>query len=130
MVEDKLQAVSFAPNNLTISYGSKEDDERATHSLLELFSSVHQMQECFASEIIRSLDIFSKVKLLPLVYVFDCRRVKYIHTSQHLNLWSFVQAELLSIREKLLEEFSPDDTCKIGIQLTTNIPRKVCHVDF
>ncbi|XP_058738250.1 protein SEMI-ROLLED LEAF 2-like [Vicia villosa] len=93
LVEDKLQAVSFAPNNLTISYGSKEDDERATHTLLELFSSVHQMQECFASEIIRSLDIFSK-------------------------------AELLSIREKLLEEFSPDDTCKIGIQLTTNIPRK------
>ncbi|CAI8613975.1 unnamed protein product [Vicia faba] len=93
LVEDKLQAVSFAPDNLTISYGSKEDDERATHTLLELFSSVHQMQECFASEIIRSLDIFSK-------------------------------AELLSIREKLLEEFSPDDTCKIGTQLTTNIPRK------
>ncbi|CAK8543246.1 unnamed protein product [Lathyrus sativus] len=93
LVEDKLQAVSFTPDNLTISYGSKEDDERATHTLLELFSSIHQMQECFASEIIRSLDIFSK-------------------------------AELLSIREKLLEEFSPDDTCKIGSQLNMKIPRK------
>ncbi|XP_050911184.1 protein SEMI-ROLLED LEAF 2 isoform X2 [Lathyrus oleraceus] len=87
------KAVSFTPDNLTISYGSKEDDERATHTLLELFSSVHQMQECFASEIVRSLDIFSK-------------------------------AELLSVREKLLEEFSPDDTCKIGSQLNMKIPRK------
>lgn len=47
-----------------------------------------------------------------------------------VNLWSFVQAELLSIKEKLLEEFSPDATSELGSQLTLNVPRKVCHVDF
>jgi hypothetical protein len=41
-----------------------------------------------------------------------------------------MQAELLSIKEKLLEEFSPGDTCDLGSQLTVNIPRKVRHVDF
>ncbi|KAK2417010.1 protein SEMI-ROLLED LEAF [Trifolium repens] len=93
LVEDKLQVVKFAPENLTINYGSKEDDERASHTLLELLASAHQTHECFASEIIRSLDIYSK-------------------------------AELLSIKEKLLEEFSPGDTCDLGSQLTVNIPRK------
>jgi hypothetical protein len=47
-----------------------------------------------------------------------------------VNFWSFMQAELLSIKEKLLEEFSPGDTCDLGSQLTVNIPRKVRHVDF
>ncbi|XP_004493505.1 protein SEMI-ROLLED LEAF 2 isoform X2 [Cicer arietinum] len=93
LIEDKLQTVSCAPDNPTISYGSKEDDDRALHTLSELLTSVHQTQESFASEIIRSLDIFSK-------------------------------AELLSIKEKMLEEFSPDDTCELGSQLTMNITRK------
>jgi ABC-type antimicrobial peptide transport system ATPase subunit len=83
LVEDKLQAVSFAPDNLTINYGSKEDDERALQTLSELLTSAHQTQESFASEILRSLDIFSKVKLLLLVYALDSKGVKYIHISQH-----------------------------------------------
>ncbi|XP_045793332.1 protein SEMI-ROLLED LEAF 2-like [Trifolium pratense] len=93
LVDDKLQVVKFAPENLTINYGSKEDDERASHTLLELLASAHQTHEIFASEIIRSLDIYSK-------------------------------AELLSIKEKLLEEFSPGESCDLGSQLTANIPRK------
>ena len=93
LIDDKLQAVQAAPDNLTINYGSKEDDAMALHTLSELLASAHQMQEYIASEIIRSFDIFSK-------------------------------AELLSIREKLLEEFSPDDVCELGSQLTTTIARK------
>lgn len=42
-----------------------------------------------------------------------------------MNLCSFVQNELSSIREQLLEEFAPDDMCQIGSQLT----EKVCQVD-
>ncbi|GAU30036.1 hypothetical protein TSUD_332050 [Trifolium subterraneum] len=61
LVEDKLQVVKFAPENININYGSKEDDERASHTLLELLASAHQTHECFASEIIRSLDIYSKI---------------------------------------------------------------------
>ncbi|KAJ1408983.1 hypothetical protein SESBI_23156 [Sesbania bispinosa] len=91
--DQKLQAVSFAPDNLTINYGSKEDDDRALSTLSELLTSAHQMQECFASEIISSLELFSK-------------------------------AELSSVREKLLEEFSPDDTCEFRSQLIMNMPKK------
>ncbi|KAJ1429957.1 hypothetical protein SESBI_08019 [Sesbania bispinosa] len=94
LIEDhKLQAVSFAPDNLTINYGSKEDDDRALSTLSELLTSAHQMQECFASDIISSLEMFSK-------------------------------AELSSVREKLLEEFSPDDTCEFRSQLIMNMPKK------
>lgn len=125
-----MQAVSFAPDNLTINYGSKEDDERALQTLSELLTSAHQTQESFASEILRSLDIFSKVKPLLLVYALDSQGSKIFTFLNIANLWSFVQAELLSIKEKLLEEFSPDATCELGSQLTLNVPRKVCHVDF
>jgi hypothetical protein len=78
LVEDKLQVVKFAPENLTINYGSKEDDERASHTLLELLASAHQTHECFASEIIRSLDIYSKVKLLVSCIYFGLSCGKYI----------------------------------------------------
>ncbi|XP_061340367.1 protein SEMI-ROLLED LEAF 2 [Gastrolobium bilobum] len=93
LIEDhKLQAISFAPDELTINYGSKEDDDRALDTLSELLSFIHQTRELFASEIIKSFEIFSK-------------------------------AELSSIREKLLEEFLPDDMGELGSQLTMNIPK-------
>ncbi|KAL2320766.1 hypothetical protein Fmac_029735 [Flemingia macrophylla] len=64
LIEDyKLQAVSFAPDNLTIKYGSKEDDERALGTLIELLSHIHKTRELFASEIIKSLEMFAKAEL-------------------------------------------------------------------
>ncbi|TKY62611.1 EFR3-like cmp44E [Spatholobus suberectus] len=64
LIEDyKLQAVSFAPDNLTINYGSKEDDDRALDTLSELLSYIHQTRDLFASEIIKSLEIFAKAEL-------------------------------------------------------------------
>ncbi|KAK7336565.1 hypothetical protein VNO77_17110 [Canavalia gladiata] len=64
LIEDhKLQVVSFAPDNLTINYGSKEDDDRATDTLTELLSNIRQTQELFASEIIKSLEIIAKAEI-------------------------------------------------------------------
>lgn len=68
LVEDyKLQAVNFPPESLTIIYGSKEDDDRATQTLSELLGSINETREIFASEIIKCLEMFAKVKL-PLVF--------------------------------------------------------------
>ncbi|KAF7804081.1 protein EFR3-like protein B [Senna tora] len=61
MVGDhKLQAVSSEPDNLTINYGSKEDNDRALNTLSELLTTKHQTQEFFASEIVRSLESLSE----------------------------------------------------------------------
>ncbi|KAG4982744.1 hypothetical protein JHK87_027493 [Glycine soja] len=90
--DHKLQAVSFAPDNL-IAYGSKEDTDRALETLSELSTFNHQDQELFVSEIVRSL----------------------------VNL---SEPELSSMREALLKEFSPDDMCPLGSQLTMDIPEK------
>ncbi|RDX61011.1 Protein EFR3-like B, partial [Mucuna pruriens] len=93
LIEDhKLQAVSAALDNLTIIYGSKEDDDRALKTLSELLTFSHQDQEFFVSEIVRSLP------------------------------------ELSSIREELLKEFSPDDMCPLGSQLTMNALEKDASV--
>ncbi|KAF1866556.1 hypothetical protein Lal_00017939 [Lupinus albus] len=89
----KLQAVGSAPENLTIKYGSKEDDHRALDTFSELSSLTHQTHEVFAPEIIRSLEIFSKT-------------------------------ESSSIKEQLLQEFSPDDMCQLGSRLAMNMPEK------
>ncbi|CAL0310588.1 unnamed protein product [Lupinus luteus] len=93
----KLQVVNSAPENMTVNYGSKEDNDRAMDTLSELFSLKQQTQEAFASEIIRSLEMFSKT-------------------------------ESSSIREQLLEEFSPDDMCQLGSRLTMNMPEKDASV--
>ncbi|CAJ1911480.1 unnamed protein product [Sphenostylis stenocarpa] len=64
LIEDyKLQVVSFAPDNLTIIYGSKEDDDRAKKTLSELMSNIHQTRDIFAVEIIKSLEMFAKAEL-------------------------------------------------------------------
>ncbi|KAF1897601.1 hypothetical protein Lal_00032358 [Lupinus albus] len=98
LIEDyKLQVVTSAPENMIINYGSEEDNDRAMDTLSELLSLKHQTQEVFASEIIRSLEMFSK-------------------------------AESSSIREQLLEEFSPDDMCQLGSRLTMNMPEKDASV--
>ncbi|XP_012575047.1 protein SEMI-ROLLED LEAF 2-like isoform X2 [Cicer arietinum] len=98
LIEDnKLQAVSFAPENLIINYGSKEDDNRALHTISELLTSDHQDQEFFVSEIVKSLENMSK-------------------------------PELSSVREDLLKEFSPDDMCLLGFQLTMDMPEKDASV--
>ncbi|KAK7244608.1 hypothetical protein RIF29_39432 [Crotalaria pallida] len=90
LIEDyKLQAVSSAPENMNINYGSKEDDDMALKILSELSNLPHQTQETFVSEIIRSFEVFSKT-------------------------------ESASIRDQLLEEFSPDDMCELGSRLTMN----------
>ncbi|TKY53342.1 hypothetical protein E2542_SST24869 [Spatholobus suberectus] len=66
LIEDnKLQAVSFAPDNLT-TYGSKEDDDRAIETLSELLT-FNQDQEFFVSEIVRSLANLSELKLLLVI---------------------------------------------------------------
>ncbi|CAL0326641.1 unnamed protein product [Lupinus luteus] len=93
----KLQAVSSAPENLTIKYGSKEDDHRALDTLSELSNFTHQTHEVFAPEIIRSLEVFSKT-------------------------------ESSSLREQLLQEFSPDDMCQLGSRLAMNMPEKDASV--
>jgi len=64
--DHKLQAVSFAPDNL-IAYGSKEDTDRALETLSELSTFNHQDQELFVSEIVRSLVNLSEVKLLLVI---------------------------------------------------------------
>lgn len=79
----KLQTVSYAPDDSTINYGSKEDDDRALETLPELLTSTQRTKELFASEIIRSLEILSEVMLLLLVYTLDCEKVKYMCISRH-----------------------------------------------
>jgi len=66
LIEDynKLQVVNFAPDNLNIMYGSKEDDDRATQTLSELLGYINETREIFASEIIKCLENFAKVKFL------------------------------------------------------------------
>ncbi|OIV92325.1 hypothetical protein TanjilG_10535 [Lupinus angustifolius] len=99
LIEDyKLQAISSAPENPTINYGSKEDNDRALDTLRELFNFTHQTQEAFASEIIKSLEVFSKT-------------------------------DLSSIREQLLEEFSPDDMSQLVSRLAMNVPEKDASVN-
>ncbi|KAK7285589.1 hypothetical protein RJT34_20365 [Clitoria ternatea] len=94
LVDDhKLQVVTFVPDNQTINYGSKEDDDRASNILSGFLSFIHQTQELFASEIIKTMENFAK-------------------------------AELSSIKEQLLEEFSPDGVGE-GSQLAINTPKKV-----
>ena len=69
LIEDhKLQAVSFAPDNLSINYGSKEDDDRALDMLSDLLTYIHKTRDLFASEIIKSLEMFAKVMLLLLCF--------------------------------------------------------------
>ncbi|XP_027365036.1 uncharacterized protein LOC113872043 isoform X2 [Abrus precatorius] len=98
LIEDhKLQAVSFSPDNLTIAYGSKEDDDRALETLSQILTFKHQDQEFFVSEIVKSLVNLSEL-------------------------------ELSSIREELLKEFSPDDMCPLGSQLTMDMPEKDASV--
>ncbi|BAT85267.1 hypothetical protein LR48_Vigan03g216400 [Vigna angularis] len=64
LVEDyKLQVVNFPPESLTIIYGSKEDDDRATQTLSELLGSINETREIFASEIIKCLEMFAKAEL-------------------------------------------------------------------
>ncbi|KAH1258100.1 Protein EFR3 cmp44E [Glycine max] len=64
LIEDhKLQAVSFAPDNLSINYGSKEDDDRALDMLSDLLTYIHKTRDLFASEIIKSLEMFAKAEL-------------------------------------------------------------------
>ncbi|KHN07377.1 hypothetical protein glysoja_012675 [Glycine soja] len=100
LIEDhKLQAVSFAPDNLSINYGSKEDDDRALDMLSDLLTYIHKTRDLFASEIIKSLEIYYETL-------------------------SFIQAELSSIKEQLLEEFAPDAMCELGSQLTMNMAAK------
>ena len=61
IINHKLQAVSFAPDNLSINYGSKEDDDRALDMLSDLLTYIHKTRDLFASEIIKSLEMFAKV---------------------------------------------------------------------
>jgi len=42
-----------------------------------------------------------------------------------LTLLSFLQAELSSIKEQLLEEFAPDAMCELGSQLKMNMATMV-----
>ncbi|KAK4272528.1 hypothetical protein QN277_021072 [Acacia crassicarpa] len=94
MVGDhKLQAVSFEPGNMTINYGSKEDNDRALNTLAEMSTTKHQTQDLFVSEIVRSLESLS-------------------------------EPAFSSIREQLQEEFSPDELCQFGSQLTVGLPKE------
>jgi hypothetical protein len=69
LIEDnKLQVVTFSPDNLTINYGTKEDDNRALHTISELLTSEHQDREFFVSEIVKSFENMSKVMLLLVLY--------------------------------------------------------------
>lgn len=80
LIEDyKLQAVNCEPDDLTINYGSKEDDHRALDTLSELSTSIHQTQERFASEIIKSWKSFSNVELWLLVCVLAYQKVNWFH---------------------------------------------------
>ncbi|KAI4300782.1 hypothetical protein L6164_034118 [Bauhinia variegata] len=67
LVEDhKLHAVIIEPENLTITYGSKEDDDRALGTLSELSTTMYQTREFFTSEIFRSLESFSESEFSSL----------------------------------------------------------------
>ncbi|CAJ2673239.1 unnamed protein product [Trifolium pratense] len=64
--DNKLEVVTFSPDNLTINYGSKEDDNRALHTISELLTSEPQDQEFFVSEIVKSFENMSKPELSSL----------------------------------------------------------------
>jgi hypothetical protein len=64
-VEDhKLQAVKTGSDHPANVYGSKEDDSSALKSLSEIEIIEDQTWESFASEILKSLENLSEVKLL------------------------------------------------------------------
>lgn len=74
MVGDhKLRSVRSEPDNLTISYGSKDDDDRALNTLSELLATKHETQEFFASEIVGSLGNLPDV-CFYLLFIQDCTR--------------------------------------------------------
>ncbi|GAU24250.1 hypothetical protein TSUD_23870 [Trifolium subterraneum] len=64
--DNKLQVLTFSPDNLTINYGTKEDDNRALHTISELLTSEHQDHEFFVSEIVKSFENMSKPELSSL----------------------------------------------------------------
>jgi hypothetical protein len=65
LVEDcKLQAVKTGSHHPANVYGSKEDDGSASKSLSEIEITQDQTRESFASEIVKSLENLSEVKLL------------------------------------------------------------------
>lgn len=64
MEDHKLQAVKTGSDHPANVYGSKEDDGSALKSLSEIEFIEDQTRESFASEILKSLENLSEVKLL------------------------------------------------------------------
>ncbi|XP_052176294.1 protein SEMI-ROLLED LEAF 2 isoform X2 [Diospyros lotus] len=96
LVEDcKLQAIDTEFHHPKNIYGSKEDDSSASKSLQDIEITEDQTKESLASVIVTCLD-----------------------KSSNLNL------QLSTVRDQLLNEFLPDDTCPLGAQFI-DIPRLV-----
>lgn len=137
LVEDhKLRAVKTGSDHPANVYGSKEDDSSASKSLAEIEIIEDQTRESFASEILKSLENLSEVKLLyesfkhlrlPLMIKEFIVHFVMFYVNK---VWLFLQSELSIIREKLLNEFLPDDMCPLGSQLFMGSPHKIRQVDL
>lgn len=64
MEDHKIQTVKTGSDHPANVYGSKEDDSSASKSLSEIEIIEDQTRESFASEILKSLENLSEVKLL------------------------------------------------------------------
>ncbi|XP_061369569.1 protein SEMI-ROLLED LEAF 2-like [Gastrolobium bilobum] len=105
LIEDhKLQAVSFATDNLTINYGSKEDDDRALDTLSELLTFKHEDQEFFVSEIVRSLVNLSESELSSI-------REELLKEFSQDDLCQLGSLMTMDMPEKDASVVSTDDDC-------------------
>lgn len=117
---------------MTSPYGSNEDDDLASKSLSEVEITDDQTRESFVSEIVKSLDTFSDVKLTRTLILWIDSQFHWdwlILTIDSNRFWSLmVQYQLSRIKEQLLSEFVPDDMCPRGNQLLEDTSHEAYEV--
>ncbi|CAN1815914.1 Protein SEMI-ROLLED LEAF 2 [Linum perenne] len=97
LVDDsKLQAGDMDINHPNKAYGSKEDDEHAKKSLSEIDTTQSQSREALATMMLKFLRLPSNL----------------------------LTQEEASMREQLLGDFIPHDSCPLGAELFMDMPEK------
>lgn len=111
--DSKLQSVDDTVRQPSKAYGSKEDDEDALKSLSSIKITESQSNESFATMIVQSLGKPANVTTIYLSF-----NVSLVYQDQCINLHFCVHQESSVLKERLLNNFSPDDACPLGVQLS------------
>lgn len=111
--DSKLQSVADTVRQPSKAYGSKEDDEDALKALSSIKITESQSNESFATMIVQSLGKPANVTNIYLSF-----NVSLVYQDQCINLHFFVHQESSVLKERLLSNFTPDDACPLGVQLS------------